>query len=291
MTDTPLTLGTVLFSGFEVPEAIDGLGGTHSLVITDFPGGGRSLQTFGSFPREISWKGHFTGSLAFPRMVQVDRMRVTGTTVQLTYGPFAYLGVVADFEPRPKSQWLVPYTIRFTPVVDQGAASAAGSTLQPSEAALNQQLNAMADLMDPLNPQMIITAATGAVLLQTVAAVQQEVRSAGGLGKLLLKETRLFCIGLLNDFIATAAVDAVNLNPLIASPALDAITYATVSKFILQQPTAPKWQLRAINPDLGAVAQQYYGDSSQWRTIAQANGLNDMQPVGDYNLNIPSNPS
>jgi hypothetical protein len=260
-------------------------------VTTDFPGGARSLQTFGSFPKEISWKGYFTGALAFPRAVQVDRMRVTGTTVQLTYGPFAFLGVVSDFEPKPKSQWLVPYVIKFTPALDQGAATAAGATLQPSEAQLNEQLNAMADLMNPLNPQMLISASLGAVIIETVAAIQQEIRSAGGIGKLLLNDSRLYCIGLLNDFIASAVIDAADSDPFISSPALDAITYATVATYTLQQPTAPKWQIRVINPDLGAIAQQYYGDSSKWRTIGNANGLYDIHPIGDYNLNIPAEAS
>jgi len=46
--------------------------------------------------------------------------------------------------------------------------------------------------------------------------------------------------------------------------------------------------INCVNPNLWTLAAQYYNDATQWRIIANANNLTDPQPVGIFNLIIPT---
>ncbi len=77
-------------------------------------------------------------------------------------------------------------------------------------------------------------------------------------------------------------------DPTIAGPTLMADTLIQNVQHLVQlQVTGDSWQVRLFSPNLPQLAQQYYGDASQWGVIAANNGLLDPQPLGLYNLMIP----
>ena len=112
------TLGPLSLVGMEVPELLDSLGGTQRTAVHEFPGGIKTIQTYGAFPPSVTFKGIFTGSTAFQRMVTVDRLRIAGALIPLIYAQFGYLGVITSFKATPKYQWNIPYTLTFEPQQD-----------------------------------------------------------------------------------------------------------------------------------------------------------------------------
>ncbi len=76
-------------------------------------------------------------------------------------------------------------------------------------------------------------------------------------------------------------------DPTISSPASDLAAYIKLLGTLATASVAPRWQVDAINPNLMLLAAQYYGDATQWQTIASYNGLSDPQPIGTFQLLIP----
>jgi hypothetical protein len=63
---------------------------------------------------------------------------------------------------------------------------------------------------------------------------------------------------------------------------------AAVISSIVGGSSRARWTLNVVNPNLMLLAAQYYGDATQWATIANANGLTDPQPLGQFQLTIPA---
>lgn len=80
------------------------------------------------------------------------------------------------------------------------------------------------------------------------------------------------------------------IDPMQESAALDAVNYAIAIGIIVNLSVngGTATNINVINPNLMALAAQYYGDATKWRIIADANGLTDPQPTGQFSLNIPS---
>lgn len=81
----PVTLGSMQFQGFEVPEVIE-VGGDQAMAIQRMAGGARNIQSMGSDPNKITLAGIFMGPNALARSEALDRMRVAGQTVTLSTG-------------------------------------------------------------------------------------------------------------------------------------------------------------------------------------------------------------
>jgi hypothetical protein len=120
------SLGTVDFMNFEVPEEVDYLGGTQSLVRHKFPGGQISIQSFGAFPPdEIRWTGQLSidpaiGALE-TRITALQTMRVGAAPVLLQIGNFSYQVLVHKLAMKPRQYWWIPYEIIVVPFIDPQA--------------------------------------------------------------------------------------------------------------------------------------------------------------------------
>jgi hypothetical protein len=282
-----LILGDVVLSNFEVPSEIGDLGGRQSIVKHEFPGGLITITPLGAFPDPISWSGILTGSDAFSRSQQLDRIRAVGDAVTLSYGPFAWSGVVSSYKPRPRHQWYVPYTIMFEPIADLS-----GVGVVP---------------FDPLNIDGLLSTATTAIgsLINGGSGLPLP-GSLGSLAQNLLDNTAQ---GLLNGnglvagistgdaaTIASSVLDVENgclpftlgIDPTQASPAQDLSVQAAIVGQIVGTPVNSTRMVRTVNPNLFQVAAQYLGDSSKWPSIAAASGLPpDPLPVGMIQLTVP----
>lgn len=114
-----LTLGAVVFQGFEVPESIQ-IGGEHALVVHKLPGGGRIIDAMGADHRDIPWSGRFRGYQAESRARQLDGYRNAGKPILLTWSSYRYQVIVRSFEANYQQPYEIPYSISCVVVTDQG---------------------------------------------------------------------------------------------------------------------------------------------------------------------------
>ena len=80
----PMTLGSVSFKSFEVPDKIQ-YGGTQRHTMHRLIGGQRVFDVMGDDPNDISWSGKMIGPDAQARRLVLDTLRADGEIVQLNW--------------------------------------------------------------------------------------------------------------------------------------------------------------------------------------------------------------
>ena len=161
MPTTILTLGAVVFQGFEVPERIP-FGGEHALIVHKLPGGGRVVDAMGPDDRDITWSGRFRGYQAEQRVRQLDGYRQAGKPLTLTWGSHRYQAIVRAFEPDFQQSFEIPYTITCL-------------VLPPSPPAAKKAFS----LLDSLGPDLTkIVTLGGAIDVSTINSAVTNVQSA-----------------------------------------------------------------------------------------------------------------
>lgn len=86
----PVTLGSLVLSGIEVPDRLE-VGGHQMMVVHRLPGGGRVVDTLGNDPGRLELRGRFLGPNAQARAQAVERMRIAGQPVA-----FSAAGIASD---------------------------------------------------------------------------------------------------------------------------------------------------------------------------------------------------
>ena len=116
-----LTLGSVIFQDFEIPQELP-FGGSHMLVVKKLVGGDRVIDAMGRDDAEKAWAGRFRGSQAEARARILDEMRIGGEQQLLTWSSLRFLVVIDKFEFRfsggPQE---IPYSISCTVIQDLSA--------------------------------------------------------------------------------------------------------------------------------------------------------------------------
>lgn len=112
-----LTLGSVTFKDFEIPERVP-FGGGQSLAVHQMVGGQRQVDAMGRNDHDVSWSGRFRGGEAAFRAQFLDSMRIKGAQVSLTYSQFNYLVCIKDFHADFERFYEIPYTITVTIIQD-----------------------------------------------------------------------------------------------------------------------------------------------------------------------------
>lgn len=290
---SPLTLDTFVFDDaqMETPEQFGDMGGTQSLEEHRFPGGTITHKSYGYFPNMQKWKGKFFGSGASERAEGVKRILAAGREVKLQYGTRSWLGRVAKFTPTARHAWWYEYEIEFWPRVDFGSP---GPTQPPTTdlgTMLSLHILALTSLIKyGLDPDFIGQAAAiaiggpaGFLISQTLDAV---AAAGGNINNITAPSKTAIQQAASTALVSTAPYQA-SANPLLSSPASDAAARITAIKNLMTTAQPPVAVVQTINPNLPLLAAQYYGDATQWRQIATANGLADTQPIGSYSLTIP----
>jgi hypothetical protein len=282
-----LIIGNVVLSGLEIPEEIGEIGGRQTLVKHEFPGGLITITPLGAFPHPVSWTGILTGSDAFARAQQLDRIRALGNEVTLSYGDFAWTGMVASFSAKPKHQWYVPYTIMFEPIADLSGVGTVPFAPDSAETLLSGEVTAITGMID---------ATDGLSLPGTLADNAQALLDSVSVGLLNGNGT---VAGISTADAATINAAALALenaclpyslgtDPTTASPALDLSVRGTAVNQIIGNPAGGVRLVQAVNPNLFALAAQYLGNAGLWESIASASNLPpDPQPVGTFTLTVP----
>jgi hypothetical protein len=282
-----LTLGDVVFSALEIPQKFGPLGGKQVIVKHEFPGGYITEDDLGAFPLPLTWSGIMTGPYAMARVQQIDRMRAQGVDVTLAYGPFAWLGKIAEFLPEASHQWLIPYKITFEPSEDLSGVGLIPSLVLSAEQALATQDMEFDDVVNgddglPLPAALVDVAAA----LDT--ALQIALTNAGGVvANIQPGDANALAAALAAVEAATGALIA-GSDATKASPAADLAARAAALGVIVASPKAPARYLLLINPNLFSLAAQYLGDSALWGDIAAASGLSDPQPIGQFTITVPA---
>lgn len=125
-----LTLGSVGFQDFEVPEKIT-WGGEQMLNVHQLVGGGRVIDSMGPSDRNLDWSGYFRGENAVSRARSIDAIRRAGAKVALRFVDFSYQVVIQRFECTYQlNGYLLPYSISCVVVPSAGTAAAKPSLLQ-----------------------------------------------------------------------------------------------------------------------------------------------------------------
>ena len=132
MVNTFLTIGGFTFTGFGVPERING-GGQHHLIVHKLVGGARIIDAMGPDDDTIRFTGRFRnadGVDAMSEAMYLDAMRRAGKPVQLLYWNQSAVVVVKHFTFSFQRFFEVPYTIECEVVT---AAGQAGSQAAPTQ--------------------------------------------------------------------------------------------------------------------------------------------------------------
>ncbi|CAM6031297.1 unnamed protein product [Sphagnum compactum] len=297
--DIPFSIGSFDFSQEDVFVTPDGntggisdLGGVQAHAINEFQGGLRTAQLFGAFPTMIEIKGIFFGTNALTRVKALDGLRTQGQGVTLTYGPYSFYGFVAKCKIISNYQFEVHYELSFIPLSDntaQGSATAQGNnasqtTLSNAQNTMNQQSSA------PAAPTAI-PAPIQTSVLNFNNALNSALTSAGGQVS-NLTPTQTSSLQSQASSISDSLQDIIDgSDPIAASAASDLQGSVNAISNSLNTNQEILASIPVINPNLFALATQYYGNPNLWTLITSANNLpNESFAIGDFtNLIIPAN--
>jgi hypothetical protein len=164
-----LTLGGIVFQGFEVPESIS-TGGEQALVVHKLPGGARVIDAMGADHRDVSWSGRFRSGNAESRARLLDGYRIGGKQFLLQWSTYRYQVVVKSFEANYQQPFEIPYSVSCLVVSDESAPVLSG--IPGLDAIIGSDLGRALGLSDSLAVAQISTA---------VATTQQAISTVGTL--------------------------------------------------------------------------------------------------------------
>lgn len=146
MAATYLTLGGYTFTGFGVPERING-GGKHQFVEHKLIGGVRIFDAMGADDDPIQFKGRFRNADGVDAMAQaklLDAMRAAGKPMQLYYYNVSCVVVIKRFTWSFERFFEVPYTVELEVVTSATQGNGQASTTQ--DGAINSDIALSATL-------------------------------------------------------------------------------------------------------------------------------------------------
>ncbi len=277
----------------EVPDSVTGLGAEMLLSVHEYPGGTRAVQTHGPQPQEIRWSAKLLGPEALARALALKRLVTSETVVQFSWAPFLYDVVVKEFHPTVRHEWLIDYELALepvrdrsdpsvTPVIPDAASSQATKTIQQMQTSLTATtLPASITGMAPT------ATAAGTGVTGAIAQVQADLDSAGGSITNMTPSQVSADRTALQTQVSALAPSLTNTDHGIAAAARVLTAQLQLLRGLLANPGTLQRIVKQTNPNLIALAAQYYGDPTSWAKIAKANNLVDPFPTGFFQLVIP----
>ncbi len=148
---TIITLGLVTLEAFEIPATI-AFGGKQRLAVHDLPGGGRVIDVLGGTDTDITFSGIISGSGADTRAQLLDAMRITGTSLPLSWGEQYFIVIISEAEFDFRKPWWIPYRLRC--VVQSNLVYTAASTAISAAATITASLASAAGLLSTTQPTL-----------------------------------------------------------------------------------------------------------------------------------------
>ena len=317
-----LFIDDIELTRFELPETIHGLGVTQATAAHQLSGGRRVIQPMGPYPQErITWSGilglsdGFLPGVGTPlaytdngadRAMKLQAKAKAGRLVTLTFNPWKFRGYVKSFIPKPGFAGFIPYDITFLPTEDISGGQGVAVPLPAQVPSLNAQFST---LLSKINTYLTIPGLPSslAVNFNTVLIATNKIQSLigqnGGVISAIIQAAMNTNLASMSQAVfqlggyVSSTVPSSNAIGLVAgysqaaAAAID-VMYNTQISINLANSTVkvlPK-VLTIVNPNLFALASQYYGDSTLWYLISQANGNMPPFATGTFNVLIPPLP-
>lgn len=141
-----LQLGGVTFYDQEIPSSLGG-GGEQTLEVHKYPGGARTIDTFGPDDKDIEWSGRFLDLEAEARCQQIDVMRRQGLPVLLTWSSYVYTVVIHSFTWTYERSWQIQYQISLCVQQDELNAADGDGTPSPNEQIQNDTADVSSNVL------------------------------------------------------------------------------------------------------------------------------------------------
>lgn len=192
MPGPALTLGPLVFRGFEIPSSIM-FGGRQRTAVRFLASGEKTVDILGPDDSVVTFAGSLTGPNATTRAREIDAMRTTGQILTLSWNDFNYTVIIQNFDASYKNRWWIDYKIRCLAVRNLNYVDAV-SGLSAVDEALSS-LNAMYDTVpasllpiDDARPALAVASQAQSVAVATelqasigtLAAQQQQLEPALG---------------------------------------------------------------------------------------------------------------
>jgi hypothetical protein len=173
----PVTLGSIVLQGFEVPDSAP-WGGEQALTVHKLIGGARVIDAMGVDDRAIAIKGTFLSPDADQRALQVDQMRKAGLPVMFSWSNHVYQVVIKSFQPEYQRPDRVPYAL--TLEILQDSTQPASTPPQDDDGDFTDALGDIGMVLTTLSGGLISPVAG---LFATGAASLASVNTAIGLAQ------------------------------------------------------------------------------------------------------------
>jgi prophage DNA circulation protein len=307
--DTTVNLGPFQFALFEIPERIS-WGGSQRIAVHELVGGQRVLDAMGRSDRALVWSGLFMGQNATERARFLDTMRAQGLPQTLTFGQLAYSVLVARFEPDYERFYQIPYHLELEVIADLAnpvtsvAPASIDSDILTDYDASNLLATEVADstltnLLTTLGVAIGAVASFSRASRSSISGVQQPLAAVQARVAVLLTNGE-GVLGGVSTFggvqpgvfgsVSAASISAqsANMTQFNALLQLGSLTSRMAANLgaISSSPNT----VTTAGGNMFAIAQQQYGDATEWTTIAKANNLSDPFVQGTQTLVIPSQP-
>ncbi len=306
---TTLTLGSVVFVDFQIPDSIP-WGGEQKVVTHKLLGDLRTIDATGRDDADLEWSGVFLGETALDDARALDAMRIGGQPQTLSWDELSYSVIVHSFRPEYRKGNYIPYKITCA-VVSDLSAPPAGASDPTTDDMVSDDMDTCSGLVTTVNdPTLSGLFGTFQSAVSSVTAVTS-IASASA-AQLTSMLTPLSAVqGQVSSLLGTATAAVTDLpgfagvQPGAPGPqnaaALVAAAQAMTSLDPLNQLTsylgriqtnvsavgASGSEIPVAGGDLYTLAASEYGSPAGWTTIAQANGLTDPVLTGPQTIRIP----
>jgi hypothetical protein len=290
---TTVTLGLVTLEAFEIPSTI-AFGGKQRLAVHDLPGGGRVIDVLGGAEADITFAGIISGSDADTRAQLLDAVRISGTSLPLSWGEQYFIVIISEADFDYRKPWWIPYRLRC--VVQSNLVYAAASTAFSAVTSITANLASAAGFLTTAQPTL---AAAQTALAQTGATTYGTAAYGQSLTALTTAQSAVSS----NVASTGAGLPGLDLgftgqDPAAAASAMTNATRADRGARLCRQWTLGTAEHRNLmmsgstitvaGGDLFHIAAEQLGDATQWIRIAQLNGLSDPMLTGVTTLQLPA---
>jgi len=110
MQNVTLSLGDVTFGGFEIPASVS-IDGKQRLAIHRLMGGAQVIDVLGRDKETVSWSGVLSGANAVLRSCALDRLRLAGLPLMLSWDVYTFEVLIDGFTAEYRNPSWIPYSL------------------------------------------------------------------------------------------------------------------------------------------------------------------------------------
>ena len=122
--DFTIQLGDLTLQDFEEPSDIDG-GTDQTTAPHEYPGGVRTIDTFGAKPEDEVFSGRMMGPTAEQRVQALETIVQQGLAVNFTYSQRQFLVILKNLKRKFYNYYDIEYTLTIEIIVDYGLTNPA----------------------------------------------------------------------------------------------------------------------------------------------------------------------